>query len=186
VPAIPFATILVGGLLGVRRSGFFTSIVGLAALVGAVLMFGCVAVGGRFPLDYFDPTAPRGEGKIDNPVLQIAVPHWTGGVYPRPEASRENVPADRFQDSLCSLCHRHPPSFLTGGRQFEWNLGRWLIERYLPGGLIPAEPSPWQAFQFAPLGLYLVLMVGVLVVRSRRERSIGPHDAQSRKGFPTN
>lgn len=169
VPAIPFATLLVGGLLGVRRSAFFTALVGLAALAGGVLMLGCVAVGGRFPLDYFDPAAPRGEGKIDNPVLQIVLPHWSGGAYPATKVPQEELPGGRFPDSLCSLCHRHPASFLAGGRQFEWNVGRWLIERYLPAGLIPAEPSPWQALQFAPLGAYLVLMVGTLVVRCRKE-----------------
>jgi hypothetical protein len=178
VPAIPFATILVGGLLGVRRSEFFTPIVGLAAIAGGVLMLGCVAVGGRFPTDFFDPMAPRGQGKIDNPVLQIAVPHWTGGAFPRSEDSAPSGSAVRNQDSLCSLCGRHPPSFLTGGRQFEWNIGRWLIDRFSPADLIPAEPSPWQAIQFAPLGLYLVLMVGVLIVRSLRILSTIPGDAK--------
>jgi hypothetical protein len=68
---------------------------------------------------------------------------------------------------MCPLCRRHPSSYLAGGHQFERNAGHWLIEHMVPAGRIPAEPSPWQALQMAPLGAYWIVMLAVLLLRSR-------------------
>jgi hypothetical protein len=77
---------------------------------------------------------------LEQPIREKAVPQWLGEI---------------------------DPVDIPGGRQFEWNLGRWLFERFMPADVIPAEPSPWQSLQIAPLGVYLIIMIGVLLLRSR-------------------
>jgi hypothetical protein len=153
VPAIPFAILLVSGLLGAARHAVASAIVGLAAIAGTILMIACVAVGGRFP------------PAIANPVMELVIPHWRGEAGVNGE--RNNNQPDFEPDPICSLCGRHPSSYLAGGHQFERNAGRWVIERLAPPGLVPAEPSAWQGLQIAPLVAYLLLMVALLIVRSR-------------------
>ncbi len=137
LPAIPFAFLAVGGLLGIDRGGVLAAILALATLAGGVMVAGCTAVGGRFPPNATDP------------VLQIVVPHLRG------EIELGN-------------------SAFAGGSQFEWNIGRWLVDRHVPPGRLPPEPSPWQSLQLAPLGTFWLLMATSIIWRTARARPPAP------------
>jgi hypothetical protein len=119
-------------------------------------VLGCVAVGGRLPTFSSDP------------VVEIVWPHWRGAAEQRVDSFRGDPVPQPAAEAICPLCRRHPPSFLAAGRQFEWNLGRWLMERSVPAGKIPPEPSPWQSLQMAPLVAFWLLMVGMLIWRRTR------------------
>jgi hypothetical protein len=150
VPAIPFAVLLVAGLVGSTRHVAVVIGVSIAAAAGSLLMITCVAVGGRFP--------PH----VLNPVKEIAIPHWkgAGNVHRAGTANMQSDPA-------CALCGQHPASYMAGGRQFERNAGQWLMGFVTKQGRGPAEPSPWQALQMVPLAAYLIAMVTLLIIRSR-------------------
>jgi hypothetical protein len=92
---------------------------------------------------------------LAHPIRQVVIPQWRGQV------------------DLAEI---------VSGRQFEWNLGRWLFERFMPADVIPAEPSPWQALQIAPLTIYLIVMIGVLLARCR---SGEPGASRERPGVPS-
>jgi hypothetical protein len=144
VPAFPFAMLAVGGLLALPRRGVFMALLAIATTVSGLLMLACVAVGGRFPPYRLDPAARR-ELPLD-PWTQVVFPRWQG------RSSDETTP-------------------IAGGRQFEWNAGRWLMEHLLPERLSPREPSPWQALQFVPVGAFWILMLGLLASRTRAGRA---------------
>jgi hypothetical protein len=168
VPALPFAILIVAGLVGAARHAVVSAIVGVAACGGALLMIACVAVGGRFPPDAIDPESGD-PFRIKNPVTKIVIPHWSGVARANNAVKHESPHPEA--DPICPLCRCHPSSYLAGGHQFERNAGRWLMARFSPPGLIPAEPSPWRGLQMAPLLAYLLVMVTLfLVVQASRLR----------------
>jgi hypothetical protein len=125
-------------------------VLALAGLVGSgwrgfwtTFLAAAVLVGGLFMISCVT-VGGRFPPGLQQPVRELVIPHWLG----------------RYETA---------PVEIAGGRQFEWNAGRWMFERFLPVDLIPVEPSVWQGLQFAPLGAYLVLMVGMLLVRCGKE-----------------
>jgi hypothetical protein len=58
---------------------------------------------------------------------------------------------------------------LAGGRQFEWNVGRWLIDSAVPADWRPPEISTWRALEFAPLPVYYMTLSLHFAWRSRRK-----------------
>jgi len=80
-----------------------------------------------------------------DPIMEIVVPRWGGN------------PTDGV-------------SAIAGGRQFEWNVGRWLLAQLVPAEWQPPEPSPWLDLQFAPLAVFWLVMFGVLAGRTLRRR----------------
>ena len=84
---------------------------------------------------------------MTDPVLDVVWPHWRG-----------NFEAGHTE--------------MGGGRQFERNLGRWIVEQTAIRHIVPAEPSAWQSIQILPLCVYWGLMIAGLVLRGRRGRSV--------------
>jgi hypothetical protein len=162
VPAIPFTLLLVGGLVSSVKKAGMIAFLGSATIAGAILMLGCVAVGGRFPPDAVGVPPPMAS-RIANPVREIVLPHWRGRVQQKADPLPKDMSARGPAYAICPMCQRHPPSYLAGGRQFERNVGRWLVQRF-----VPAEPSPWQGLQMGPLLAYLVAMTAALLIRAGR------------------
>jgi len=138
-------------------------VLALAGLVGyswrgfwTTLLAAAVLVGGLFMIACV-AVGGRFPPGLAHPVRELVIPHWLGRID-------------------------NPPAEIAGGRQFEWNIGRWMFERFMPADLIPAEPSPWQALQIAPLGVFLIMMIGVLLARSRHDRTAVSRD---RGGAPS-
>jgi hypothetical protein len=165
VPALPFAVLLVAGLLGAVRHVWLMAPIGAAIAAGSILMLCCVAVGGRFPPGSMNFDRRGAPAPLENPVRDIAWPHWRGRVDDRfaPPLDGSHPNPDR----LCPMCGQHPASYLAGGRQFERNAGRWLMQRLPLPDALRVDPSPWQALQFAPLAVFLTAMLSVLLWRAR-------------------
>jgi hypothetical protein len=88
------------------------------------------------------PEARDATDSLNDPITSVVLPHWKGEMR---------------------------GGAIAGGRQFEWNAGRWLVEHHWPVDLaLPPEPSPHQAVQLAPLAAFWCSMAFVLVWRSRR------------------
>jgi hypothetical protein len=122
-----------------------------------------------------------------------------GGRYPPGFANPlREILAERWQGRIPA-----GTEVTAGGRQFEWNLGRWLIERFdlvagdapaadapaaepdgdpgvaaappaAPKWQIPPEPSIWQDLQFAPLFVFLLIMTRLLAARGRDDSAPRP------------
>jgi hypothetical protein len=100
------------------------------------------------------PDARDPTDSLNDPIVSVVLPHWKGEMRGGP---------------------------IAGGRQFEWNAGRWLIEHHWPvDQALPSEPSPHQAVQIAPLVAFWCVMAVVLMWRSRRPRLTNQNESTTK------